>query len=159
MTNYLNIILSSIGSIASIIGLTIAFAKDGSFRNKVLYSLIVILTIVSTVVSYNYKKAMDEKVNVELRKTRMRKEATQLLSKLPSSLNYFEPGESEGVIYSTLTLLESNKDIFPDTYALFKANVIQRIEKVNNETDLTKKREQLGLAGNSALQFLKSLSE
>lgn len=159
MTDYLNIILSGLGSIASIIGFTIAFTQDNSLRNKTLYGIIVLLTIFSTIISFNYKKVMDEKVDIELRKTRMKSDASNLLSKLPSNLNYFDPGESEGVIYSTLTLLESNKDIFPDTYDLFKKNVIQRIEKVNSETELDKKREQLELAGNSALQFLKSLSE
>jgi hypothetical protein len=101
---------------------------------------------------------MDEKIYVKLGESRMRKYVAQLLSKLPSNLNYFDPGESEGVIFSTLTLLESKKDILSDTYDLFKKNVIQRIEKVNSETELDKKREQLGLAGISALQFLQSLS-
>lgn len=159
MTDYLNIILGGLGSIASIIGLIIAFVKDISSRNKALYSIIVILTMSTTVLSYNYKKVMDEKVNVEIRKGQMRKDAKQILSKLPLVLNYLDAGENEGVIYSTLILLEANKDIFPDTYELFKQNVIQRIEKVNIETERAKKREQLELAGNSALQFLKSLSE
>jgi hypothetical protein len=159
MTDYLNIILGGLGSIASIIGLTVAFIKDNNIRNKVFYSIIVLLTISTTVVSYKYKKAIDDKLNIQLRKAQMKADAKQLLRNLPATISYFQAGENEGVIYSTLTLLEANKDIFPDTYDLFKQNVIKRLEKVNSETESSKKSEQLELAGNSALQFLKSLSE
>ena len=62
-------------------------------------------------------------------------------------------------MYSTLGLLERNRDIYPEMYELYKENVLHKINKANNENDLSKRREQLEIAGSSALQLLKTLAQ
>lgn len=159
MTDWLNIILGGLGSIASIIGLMTSIKNEREKKNKILFSVIIALTLTTTMLSYKYKRLTDDLLNIQLRKQNVKREAKSLLDKNPSVISYFEPGTSEGVMYSTLTLLESNKDIFPETYEAYKKNVISKIEKADSETDIIKKREQLEIAGNSALQLLKALSE
>lgn len=62
-------------------------------------------------------------------------------------------------MYSILILVEKNKDIFPETYELYKKDVIMKIEKSNTEKDIFRRREQMEIAGKSAVQFLKSLAK
>lgn len=159
MTDWLNIILGGLGSIASIIGLLTSIKNNRENKNKILFSVIIVLTLTTTLLSYKYKRLTDDLLNSQLRKQNVKREAKSLLEKNPSFISYYEPGISEGVMYSTLTLLESNKDIFPETYVAYKKNVISKIEKADSETDIFKKREQLEIAGNSALQLLKALAE
>lgn len=159
MTDWLNLILGSVGSIISIIGFLMSLRKDRSSRNKVLYGLIILLTISMTIISFKYKRLNDELLSVELRKVNVKTEASRLLYNNPSFIDYYDPGSSEGVLYSTLTLLEANKDIYPETYELYKENVINKMEKANNEPDIYKRREQMEIAGNSALQLLKALAK
>lgn len=82
-----------------------------------------------------------------------------MLKSYPNYISYYEPGENEGVLYGTLVLLEKNKDIFPETYELYKKDVIQKIEKSNRETDIFRRREQMEIAGKAAMQFLKLLAQ
>lgn len=89
----------------------------------------------------------------------VKQEATNLLKSTPAYISYYEPGESEGLLYSTLSLLEKNKDLFPETYEVYKHDVIEKIESVNKEDDISKKREKMEIAGNSALRLLKFLSQ
>lgn len=44
-------------------------------------------------------------------------------------------------------------------YEVYKENVIHKIHKANDEDDLSKRREQLEIAGSSALQLLKTLAQ
>ncbi|MFK8009948.1 MAG: hypothetical protein AB8H03_26580 [Saprospiraceae bacterium] len=129
--DWINVILSGLGSIASILGFFITIRKEGEKRNLILYGAIFLLTISTSVLSYKYIKATNEKLEIE---------------------------ESEGVIYSLLTLLESNKDIYPDTYNSYKKTVIERIERADT-LDGYERRKIIENSGNSAFQFLKSLSK
>lgn len=155
--DYTNIILSSLGSLASILGLIISIKKEGKKRNIILFAIIFLLTISTSILSYKYTKATNEKLDIESRKEILRTDAKRLLESSPSYVSYYEPGENEGLIYSLLILLESNKDIYPETYNSYKRTVIERIAKADS-VDVYKKRVIMEDSGKSALQFLKSLS-
>ena len=93
------------------------------------------------------------------RKQEIKHEAKKILDSSPTYISYWDPGENEGLLYSTLGLLERNRDIYPEMYELYKENVLHKINKANNEDDLSKRREQLEIAGSSALQLLKTLAQ
>ena len=44
-------------------------------------------------------------------------------------------------------------------YKVYKENVMHKINKANEEDDFSKKREQLEMAGASALQIIKTLAQ
>ncbi|MDE6650123.1 MAG: hypothetical protein K2K45_09370 [Muribaculaceae bacterium] len=154
--------LSFIGSLASIASLILSI-KSKWFKktwvNIVMYSFLLITSGSSGILFYLYKQSVNEQLQIENRKLIVKQEATNLLKSAPAYISYYEPGESEGLLYSTLSLLEKNKDLFPETYEVYKRDVIEKIESVNREDDISKKREKMEIAGNSALRLLKSLSQ
>lgn len=158
--DWINIILSSLGSLASIIGLVMTVKRvdeKGKKRNILLFGIIFLLAISTSILSYKYSHLTNEKLNIESRKEISRNEAKKLLETAPTYISHYEPGENEGLIYGLLILLESNKDIYPETYNLYKNKVIERIEKADS-VDVYRKREIMEDCGESALQFLKSLA-
>lgn len=123
-----------------------------------MYFIIIVLTSVTAYSYTQYKQITDEQLNIEKRKLEMKNEAKNILDSSPTYISYWDPGENEGLLYSTLGLLERNRDIYPEMYEEYKKNVIHKISNVNDEDDLSKKREQLEMAGSSALQILKTLA-
>ncbi len=92
-------------------------------------------------------------------KNTVRLEAKNLLEKVPLSIDYYNPGENQGLLLSTLFLIEKNKDLFPETYEIYKLTVVEEIKYANNESDIFRKRERMEIAGNSAVRLLKSLAQ
>ena len=135
-------ILSLVGALASIISLILSI-KSKWFKkiwvNIVMYSFLLITSSSSGILFYLYKQSVNEQLQIENRKLVVKQEATNLLKSAPTYISYFEPGESEGLLYSTLSLLEKNKDLFPETYEVYKRDVIEKIESVNREDDISKK--------------------
>lgn len=155
-------ILSIVGSVASIVSLGISFRSNWGKKvwiSRFMFLLLFITSILSGTFFYLYKQSVNEQLQIENRKLIVKQEATNLLKSAPAYISYYEPGESEGLLYSTLYLLEKNKDLFPETYEVYKCDVIEKIESVNKEDDISKKREKMEIAGNSALRLLKSLSQ
>ena len=101
----------------------------------------------------------DEQLNIEKRKQEIKNEAKNILDSSPTYISYWKPGENEGLLYSILGLLERNRDIYPEMYKVYKENVMHKINKANEEDDFSKKREQLEMAGASALQIIKTLAQ
>ncbi len=157
--NDLYTIVGFTGSIASIIGFVMSIIKKDKIRNKILYFIIFVLSAFAVYSYHLYKQETDERLKIENRKQEVRLEAQELLKSYPSYISYYNPGENEGVLYGILVLLEKNKDIFPETYESYKKDVLQKIETSNNESDMYKRREQMEIAANSAMQFLKSLAQ
>lgn len=155
-------ILSIVGSVASIISLGISFKQNWVKKiwiSRITFLLLFITSILSGTFFYLYKQSVNKQLQIENRKLIVKQEATNLLKSAPIYISYYEPGENEGLLYSTLSLLEKNKDLFPETYEVYKRDVIEKIESVNKEDDIFKKREKMEIAGNSALRLLKSLSQ
>lgn len=148
-----------LGSIASIAALIMSYRLQDKTRNKITFFIISALSILTVVTSYLYKQEVDKQLSIEQRKQVIKLEAQKILESSPSYISLYEPGENEGVLYSILILLEKNKDIFPETYELYKKDVIMKIEKSNAEKDIFRRREQMEIAGKSGVQFLKSLAK
>ena len=148
-----------VGSVASIIGWIMSWKYKDKTRNKIMYFIIFILSGLTALTFHLYKEETDKRLKLENRKQEVRLEAQNMLKSYPNYISYYEPGENEGVLYGTLVLLEKNKDIFPETYELYKKDVIQKIEKSNRETDIFRRREQMEIAGKAAMQFLKLLAQ
>lgn len=149
-------IISILGSFTSIYAFVDSI-KLKSIRNIITYGILICTSVVSGVCFTLYQRETDAQIKLEKRKETVRAEAKALLENVPSYIDYYNPGENEGLLLGTLSLLEKNKDLFPETYEIFKMEVIQKIENSNNEFDTSKRREQMEIAGNSAVRLLKSL--
>lgn len=152
-------IISVASSILSIAGFILSIKRNDSRRNRIFYFLIIILTVMTSYLYTQYKQVTDEQLNIERRKQEIKNEARNILNSSPTYISYWDPGENEGLLYSTLGLLERNRDIYPEMYEVYKENVMHKINKANDENDLSKKREQLEIAGASALRLLKTLAQ
>ena len=152
-------IISLASSILSIAGFILSIKRNDSIRNRIFYFLIIILTVTTLYLYTQYKQVTDKQLNIERRKQEIKNEARNILASSPTYISYWDPGENEGLLYSTLGLLERNRDIYPEMYEVYKENVMYKINKANDEDDLSKKREQLEIAGASALQLLKTLAQ
>ena len=97
----------------------------------VAYGILLLTSVISGVCFYLYNQEIDAKIQFEKQKETVRLEAQNLLENIPSSIDYYNPGENEGLLLSTLALLEKNKDIFPETYEIYKLEVIQKIKKAD----------------------------
>ena len=152
-------IISVASSILSIAGFILSIKRNDSIRNRIFYFLIITLTVTTSYLYTQYKQVTDEQLNIERRKQEIKNEARNILASSPTYISYWDPGENEGLLYSTLGLLERNRDIYPEMYEVYKENVMHKINKANDEDDQSKKREQLEIAGASALQLLKTLAQ
>ena len=106
----------------------------------VTYGILLLTSVISGVCFYLYHQETDTKIQYEKQKETVRLEAKNLLENVPSTINYYNPGENEGLLLSTLALLERNKDIFPETYEAYKLEVIQKMKNADNESDIFRKR-------------------
>lgn len=158
MDNFITIINVS-ASILSIYFFILSIKNKDSIISKFWYIFIIILTIFTAYSYAQYKQVTDEQLNIEKRKQEIKNEAKNILDSSPTYISYWEPGENEGLLYSTLGLLERNRDIYPEMYKVYKENVMHKINKANEEDDFSKKREQLEMAGASALQIIKTLAQ
>lgn len=158
MDNFITIINVS-ASILSIYFFILSIKNKDSIISKFWYIFIIILTIFTAYSYAQYKQVTDELLNIEKRKQEIKNEAKNILDSSPTYISYWEPGENEGLLYSTLGLLERNRDIYPEMYEVYKENVIHKINKANDEEDFSKKRKQLEIAGASALQIIKTLAQ
>lgn len=162
-------IICIVGSIASIIGLILAIInnvvkinnleKKHNVINIVLYIIILILCIFGGVSYHKYKKEVEKQLDYELRKNRTQTEAKAILDSFPPYGSYFNPGDNEGIVFSTLFFLEKNNTFWPDSYNLFKNNTENVIDQYNKEPDEQKKREIMEPAANQAIRVMKSLAE
>ena len=151
--------ISICSSIFSIIAFIISFITKDNLKNKILYFIIIILTICTTYSCVKYKQITNKQLNIENRKLKVKNEAKEILTSLPTHISYWEPGTNEGILYIGLILLENNKDIYPETYELYKINVTDKIKISNKENNDYKKQELMQNAGEMALQIIKSLSQ
>lgn len=136
-----------------------AFNKDNKIKNIIMYAVIFLLSVLSGILFYQYRRDTNEQIMKENRRQAVRTEAQRLLQNTPH-INYFDPGANEGVVYGVMAIIESNKDlILDDTYESYKKNVLQVIENCNENPDMQYRREQMEIAGNAALQFLQILAE
>lgn len=151
--------LGVISSIISIIGFILSIFKHEKILTRILFFLVLIFSTSTVIVAYKYKNKVDEIVDLNLRKDRAKKEAIELLNKLPSYASSFEPGKSQGIVYAGLTFLENHQSLFPETYKVYKTQIVEKLKKVNSENYSEEYNTQLEIAGETALTIIKSIAE
>lgn len=108
-------LLSIVGSVASIVSLGISFRSNWVKKvwiSRIMFFLLFVTSILSGTFFYLYKQSVNEQLQIENRKLIVKQEAANLLKSAPAYISYYEPGESEGLLYSTLSLLEKIKICF-----------------------------------------------
>lgn len=151
-------ILSGLASILSIIGFVISVMKQDN-RNKSLYIFILILSVTTLFFFHRYKTEMEQKLCEERIREQIRMEAQEIKSSFPNFISYYEPGQNEGVLYAALIFLEKYKDRNPDTYEIYKENVIKKLDKANNVKSDYERRELMEQAGKTAKQIIETLAK
>ena len=159
MIENLSIWLSVISSIISIIGFVLAIFKNERTLIRILFFLVILFSISTVFATYKYKTKVDEIVDISNRKELARKEAVELLNKLPSYASHYEPGENQGIVYAGLTFLENHKTLFPETYKSYKIDVIEKLKQINSEHYSEEYNTQLEIAGETALTIIKSIAQ
>lgn len=150
-------ILGVVGSIVSIVGFVSSIIKKRQIFNIILYFILMLVSGFGAYWFYKYNKVIEEKLNIEKRKESIKAEAKGILDSA-SYISYFDPGEYEGLVLSTLALLEKNRDIFPETFEVYKTDVVEKLHKSNQRVLMSDRREELELAGKSAQRILKTLA-
>ena len=151
------VILSIAGAIASIIG--IFQNKSTNCLSKIMFIIILLISGAWGYTFYLYKSKIDEELKIERRKEIVSKEARKLLESAPAYISVYDPGISEGWMLSTLVFLEKNKELFPDSYEMYRQQISTVRDMVNRENDFSKKQEILHMEGETALRLLRSLSQ
>ena len=159
-------IVSNLGSIASIIGLIFVFKEKNS--TQLIKVLIVLVVILSCSTSYliqknsKYESAQYQNIsknfadNMKLRN--IEKQASDLLSKFPSHISEYEPGQNEGIVYGVLRFLESNKEGYPELYLQFKSNILSDVEKAKGLRGTSEHQIIMKSAARASYQLLTSMS-
>ncbi len=128
--------LSAIGSIASVVGLILAFSQNNTTLSIRIFIVIISLLTVSTAV-LAYKNSVYESVeyqkqalrdDAQYRKDEAAKEAKKLLKALPSFVSQYNEGDSQGIILSGVAFLEKHKGLYPDSYELIKTQVLKDLD-------------------------------
>lgn len=159
MIENISIWLSVISSVISIIGFILAIFKYEKIVVRILFFLVILFSISTVYTIYKYKSKVDEIIDINNRKELARKEAVELLDKLPSYASHFQPGTSQGIVYAALTFLESHQSLFPETYKNYKTNVIDKLKRINSEHYSEEYNTQLEIAGETALTIIKSIAQ
>lgn len=102
-------IISILGSFTPIYAF-VESIKSKSIRNIIAYGILICTSVVSGVCFTLYQHETDAQIKLEKRKETVRTEAKALLENAPSYIDYYNPGENEGLLLGTLSLLEKNKD-------------------------------------------------
>jgi hypothetical protein len=152
--NYSVVILSALSTTVSIIGI---FKAKGIRFIRYLYTAIAILATATAIVFYWYSEAVNKKLDFEKRRVEIRVQAKKIVHDY-NYVSYFEPGKSEGLIFSTLSLLERNQDVNPELYSIYKEIAITRLKNLDALGE-TERKQRLEISGNAALQILKDLSK
>lgn len=150
-------IISFTASIISIISFFLSFPKNKKI-NKIFYIITFILAIATSISHIQYKRVTDKQLNIERRKQEIKNEAKNIQNSLPPYIDYWNPGQNAGILYTVLILLENNKDLYPEMYEIYKMDVIDK-NKMLNSNDDSKNRQQMETAAKTALQILNSLAQ
>lgn len=122
-------IISILGSFTSIYAFVDSI-KLKSIRNIITYGILICTSVVSGVCFTLYQRETDAQIKLEKRKETVRAEAKALLENVPSYIDYYNPGENEGLLLGTLSLLEKKKIYFRkltkySKWKLFRKSKIQ----------------------------------
>jgi hypothetical protein len=147
-----------VSGIASVISLLLGLQR---YRRSVLIAHVLLVVALSTFSSYSYfsyRGIRDVERARLARKEQARQDAESLLSGLPSSVNYFQPGVGRGVALAGLAFLEQYRDLYPATFELAQSTVRVDIEASQKAPDTSEERHRMDAAGVAMLNILHGIA-
>ncbi|MEM7791941.1 MAG: hypothetical protein AAF546_11115 [Verrucomicrobiota bacterium] len=159
-------IISVSGSISSIIGLIFVWkSKSSNGSIRALLALIALLSIGTSYLLIENKEYASEEYRQHremftqgLKKSGFERDALQLYESLPTTARNFDSGTNEGIIYSTLALLERGQEVYPVLYAEFRTNVLDEIKKAKEKRGSSEYDDILKDGATASIRIVRSLS-
>ncbi len=127
------ILISIIGSIASIVALLISAPGIKSKITHVVYALI--LTVVTSSSVFFIQDIENEKNQKEAELDRLNSFDNRVNIIADSYSTYGEVGDNRGFILTSLAFLEKNKETVPDTYEIAKELVVSGLKITESAPD------------------------
>lgn len=150
-------IFTTIASLASLIGLAHQLYKHK--ENLSTYILLIISFSLAILASYSWSDARNlEEENYALRTART--QADRLIDSWPKieRFDFVSDGEFRGIVISGMAFLESNKELFPDTYKTTSTLVFQELEAgENKDNNYMSKRQKLEEAAKAMVTTIKAI--
>ncbi len=150
-------IFTTLASLASLLGLAFQLYKHK--EKPLTYLLLTVSFICAIVAAYSWNEAQNLKVeNWALMNARI--EADKLLESWPNMENFdfVSGGEFRGIVISGMAFLESNKELFPDTYAATRSLVFVELEAASNQdNNFVSKRSKLEEAAKAMVTTIKAI--
>ncbi|XLU01783.1 hypothetical protein Aerorivi_03706 [Aeromonas rivipollensis] len=150
-------VFTTLASLASLLGLAFQLYKHK--EKPLTYALLIVSFICAIVAAYSWNEAQNLQVeNSALMNARI--EADKLLESWPSMerFDFVSGGEFRGIVISGMAFLESNRELFPDTYAATRSLVFVELEAASNQDDnFVSKRSKLEEAAKAMVTTIKAI--
>jgi hypothetical protein len=149
------VILTSLGSITSILGLIYVLNKKGE-RSFLIYSLISLTVLLSILTGISWHSLNSVNLKYEaLRSVRVK--AGQLVDHWPiaDQMGFETSGECRGIILSGISFLEANRYQFPETYLL--ATEVIKMLGITEQSDTFQNRQNLEEAAIAMVEMISSM--
>ncbi len=150
-------LFTMLASLASLLGLAFQLYKHK--EKPLTYLLLVVSFGCAIVAAHSWNEAQNLEVeNRALMSARI--EADKLLESWPSIERFalVSDGEFRGIVISGMAFLESNRELFPDTYAATKTLVFVELEAASNQDDnFVSKRSKLEEAAKAMATTIKAI--
>lgn len=150
-------ILTTIASLASLLGLAFQLYKHK--EKPLTYALLAISFLFAITAAYSWVETRNlEAENLALMSARI--EADQLLKSWPKleRFDFTSDGEFRGIVISGMAFLESNRELFPETYLATKALLFVELEAASNKDDnFVSKRSKLEEAAKAMVTAIKAI--
>lgn len=157
-------VLSAVGAIASIVTLIVSFrGPAATLTFRALLALVVALTVSTAALSYRSYLSFSEAARAQrLREDELQRraqasvDATALLESM--HVQRFDPGGNEGAIWSGIAYLERYRDLFPETYKLMQADILEDFAAADGDRESSGSSEVLFQTAKSMEQILRGLA-
>ena len=151
---------------ASIVALYIVISdKNQKDLVKGLMGIIAALSLYTSYLLYEnqtYESEQYQQISDRFQKSldfsQTSREASNLLRSFPNSIDRYDVGTNEGIIYSVLAFLEPRRENFPELYDQFKSIIIADIEEAKLSRDSFRDEEILENGAKAALMLLGSIA-
>lgn len=151
------VVFTSLASLASLIGLAFQLYKHK--EKPLTYTLLLISFILAILSAYSWNETNNVQTeNIALKNARIH--ADKLIESWPKieRFNFISSGEFRGIVISGMAFLESNKDLFPDTYKTTRSLIFLELEAGENKDDnFISKRQKLQEAAEAMITTIKAI--
>ncbi|RIH72435.1 hypothetical protein BJG01_00015 [Vibrio splendidus] len=150
-------IFTSIASLASILGLGFQLYKH---KEKPLTYFLLFISLCLSILSATIWVSSQQIETENLQLKNARAQAEQLYKSWPSAdkLDYTSGGEFRGIVISGMAYLESNREVFPETYETTKKLMFTELNAANDSEDnYVTKRNKLQEAAEAMMLTIKAI--